>query len=320
MMPPLSGSNPVRRRIESLGTSLSLPAVRRALGIVEGEHRSARRGGTDDLIDIRAYAAGDEARSIDWKISARSGRPMVVQRERRSNSTVYLLMDGGEHMQSTCSSGERALDVAANALCMFAMLGLRHSDDVSLSVGDADRITRVPFHGGFAEFERTLDRSMERPWDQGGNLAALLDHALHLRDRHALVVLATCEQTLDEDHVPTIRRIARTHPFVLIDVRSVNPFAERPIEGHGRVPVIDGRSRRQLPAFLVNATAAHEVATHRAYVASALRQDLARCGAYFIHAGSSEAAFHEFMKLLSASRAGMGAMMPRVPATAGGAR
>ena len=83
----------VRRRIEALGASMSLPTVDRALGILEGEHRTRRRGGNDDLLDVRAYETGDEARQIDWKISARSGRAMVVQRERLSSSRVYLLMD-----------------------------------------------------------------------------------------------------------------------------------------------------------------------------------------------------------------------------------
>ena len=45
-------SDPIRRKIEMLGTSLSLPTVRRAMGILEGEHASARRGGNDDLLDI----------------------------------------------------------------------------------------------------------------------------------------------------------------------------------------------------------------------------------------------------------------------------
>ena len=33
----------VRRKIEALGTSMSLPTVAKALGVLEGEHRSNRR-------------------------------------------------------------------------------------------------------------------------------------------------------------------------------------------------------------------------------------------------------------------------------------
>lgn len=296
--------DPVRRRIEALGTSMSLPTVARALGVLEGEHRSPRRGGTDDLLDVRAYEIGDEARQIDWKISARSGRTMVVQRERRSSSRVHLLLDGGREMTATCPSDERAYAVAANALCMFAALTLRRSDDVSLVLGDASRITRVPFHGGFAQFERRIDEAIDRRWTQPRNLGALLDYAIRLRDRHALVVLATSDATVGDDELRRIRRIAQTHPFVLIDVATVNPFAAEPVPGRRGVRVRNGANGRRVPAFLTCRALADEVATHRAYRVSALRQELSRSGARFIHADSSEAMFHDFVRLISLSRLG----------------
>ena len=78
-----SSDDRIRRKIEALGNSLSLPTVRKALGVLEGEHASNRRGGNDDPMDIRVYGPGDEARLIDWKASARLGRPMVVQHARQ---------------------------------------------------------------------------------------------------------------------------------------------------------------------------------------------------------------------------------------------
>ena len=129
-------SDSVRKKIEALGTQLSLPTVRKALGALEGEHASGRRGGSGDAMDVHAYEPGDESRLIDWKTSARQGRPMVVERERLSTSRVWLLMDVGLEMTGVCPSGERAWQVAANALRMFAALSLRRSDDISLVFGD----------------------------------------------------------------------------------------------------------------------------------------------------------------------------------------
>ena len=48
-----SSDDRIRRKIEALGNSLSLPTVRKALGVLEGEHASNRRGGNDDPMDIR---------------------------------------------------------------------------------------------------------------------------------------------------------------------------------------------------------------------------------------------------------------------------
>lgn len=288
-----------RRKIESLGTAMSLPTVRRALGTLEGEHASNRRGGSDDLLDIRAYESGDEARLIDWKISARNGRPMVVNRERLSSSHAYLLLDVGRQMTGTCPSGERAWQIAANALCMFAALSLRRSDDVSLVLGDASSITRVPFHGGLAQFERTLDRALEREWKSPRNIGALLDYAQGLSDRDALVVLATEGQALGERHLHALRRIAQTHPLVVIDVTAINPFDVEPVAGHGPMPVSDAANGRRIPAFLRTRANAEEVDTHRAYATQALERELSRAGARIIHSKSSEGMFHEFVALVS---------------------
>ena len=288
-------SDSVRKKIEALGTQLSLPTVRKALGALEGEHASGRRGGSGDAMDVHAYEPGDESRLIDWKTSARQGRPMVVERERLSTSRVWLLMDVGLEMTGVCPSGERAWQVAANALRMFAALSLRRSDDISLVFGDESSITRVPFNGGFAQFERTLDKALDRDWDHHRKIDALLEYARRIKDREALIVLATDEHAMEERHITTIRRITRTHPMVLIDVATMNPFKAV----SSRHAPTDGLSARRVPAFLRNAKAAAEVDTHRAYMAAALEQELTRAGSHIIRSASSESMFDRFVALVS---------------------
>lgn len=75
----------IRRKIEALGNSLSLPTVRKALGVLEGEHASNRRGGNDDPMDIRVYGRGTRrvssigkprpSRPPDGRGSMRARRP-----------------------------------------------------------------------------------------------------------------------------------------------------------------------------------------------------------------------------------------------------
>ena len=51
--------DPVRRRIEALGSSLSLPTVRKAMGILEGEHPSGLRGNGYDCLLYTSDAADE---------------------------------------------------------------------------------------------------------------------------------------------------------------------------------------------------------------------------------------------------------------------
>lgn len=207
MIDQIRSDDPIRRKIETLGTTLSLPTVRKALGILEGAHASNKRFGADDVVDIHAYEPGDEAKRIDWKTSARAGRPMVVQRERPSTSKAWLLLDVGQEMTAACPSSEQAYQVAANALCMFAALSLRRGDEVSMVFGDSASITRVPFNGGLAQFERTLDTALQREWTRPRNIDALLEYARRIRDKEALVVIATEEHALEERHLSASARL-----------------------------------------------------------------------------------------------------------------
>lgn len=297
----------IRRRIEALGTRLSLPTVRRALGVVEGEHASNRGAGSDDMMDVRAYETGDEARLIDWKTSARMGRPMIVNRERLVTSRVWMLLDVGRDMTGICPSGERALDIAANGLRMFAALSLRRADTISLVFADAASITRVPFTGGFAQFEHALDEALERTGREPRNIDALLTYAHRITDRQALIVLATDEHALGEEQITSIRRLARTHPVVVIDVATVNPFTVQAPPGFTAVE--DAGRARRVPAFLRQAKAAGEVATHREAVAALLERELARAGSRMIRAGSSEAMFQAFVAMVSRALAGTSAFV-----------
>jgi hypothetical protein len=93
-----------------------------------------------------------------------------------------------------------------------------------------------------------------------------------------------------------LRIIARTHPVVLIDVATLNPFAPDAF-----AKVVDGSSGRRIPAFLRREQPAREVAAHRAFLAAALEHELVTTGSTMIRASSSEAMFARFVSLVSAA-------------------
>lgn len=236
----------IRQRIEAMGTHLTLPTVKRALGVLEGEHQSIRRGSGYEFLDIRPYTPGDEARSIDWKASARSGRPMVVDKEQNVISRVWMLLDSGAQMLGTCESGESQMDVALNALRMFAALSLRRSDELSVIVGDKARITRMPLTGGYLAFDDLAERIAERKRTHPRDLTALLDYAKRIRDRYALIIIATANTAWTEDTIESVSILAQTHPMIVVDVDAVNSFTV----SDNFSAIVDSTSGRMIPAFM----------------------------------------------------------------------
>ena len=303
-----SSGDDIRRRIEALGSRLTLPTARRALGVLEGEHPSTTRGSGYDFLELREYEPSDEARRIDWRASARHGRPMIVSGEREVTGNVWLLLDGSLQMTGAATGGERSLDVAANALRMFARLSLRRSDSISLVTADADAITRIPFTGGFGKFETTLDRAMGSLGSRPRHIDALLDYASRVRDRHALMVIATDDMALEEGQIEAIRVLSATHPLVVVDVTTLNPFS-------AGTPVRDGESGRVTGAFLRSRharKAAQEADARREFLRMSLETQLGRAGATLMAAGSSADMFDSFVTLVSGTL-GRRSQLPAAP-------
>lgn len=72
---------------------LSLRAHRSALARSQGSHRSAQRGRGLEFEEVRLYAPGDDARSIDWRVTARRGRPHTKLYREDRERPIWLLAD-----------------------------------------------------------------------------------------------------------------------------------------------------------------------------------------------------------------------------------
>ena len=63
-----------------------------------GEYRCAFRGSGMEFEDIREYAPGDDTSAIDWKVTARLGRPYVKRFREERQRTVMLVVDVSRSM------------------------------------------------------------------------------------------------------------------------------------------------------------------------------------------------------------------------------
>lgn len=305
-------SRRVRLRLASLGSMLTLPIAQKALGMLEGEHHSQKAGNGFDYLDLRDYQPGDEARLIEWKASARAGRPIVINRQRDVTSTVWLLLDIGTQMKASTPSGERELDVAANVLRMIALLSLRRGDEISLVLANSAQVTRTPFSGGYAEFDQLLRQKMAAAPSAPSDAVSLLDYARRIETHDALIVLATGEQALTVRAGSAISVLSEEHPLFFAVAKGINPF------GAG-TSVRDIQTGRLMPAFLRGMRAANEFETRRQAAAQALDHDLDRHGDTLLWAGSSQEMLDGFIRLVRLSRLGVRPHASNMVAHAGSA-
>ena len=72
---------------------LSLRARRPAMAQLQGGHRSAQRGRGLEFEEVRLYAPGDDARNIDWRVTARRGRTHTKLFREERERPVWLVAD-----------------------------------------------------------------------------------------------------------------------------------------------------------------------------------------------------------------------------------
>lgn len=80
----------IRLRVAAHG--LELGARRKTLSAQAGGYVSAYRGRGMEFDEVRVYQAGDDARTIDWRVTARRGQPHTkLFREERERPVMFLV-------------------------------------------------------------------------------------------------------------------------------------------------------------------------------------------------------------------------------------
>jgi uncharacterized protein (DUF58 family) len=123
--------------------SLELKARVVVEGYLQGLHRSPFRGLSVEFAEYRPYLHGDDPRSIDWKIYARSDRTYVKRFEQETNLPCHLLLDVSGSM-AYGSAGLTKLDYGTYLCAALAWLLNAQRDAVGLMAFDAEVVAHVP--------------------------------------------------------------------------------------------------------------------------------------------------------------------------------
>jgi uncharacterized protein (DUF58 family) len=208
-------------------------AHRKVRSVLDGEHGSIHKGRSMDFDDLREYVLGDDVKDLDWKATARSGRPLVKRFVATRQHAVMLVVDTGRSMSALADASSTKRDVAVLAAGLVAQLATRRGDLVGLLAGpappgtpavrNAARALFVPPGSREAHVERIL-RTIHDAIDPAGlpsQLDALLDYAgRNLRRRMILVVIAD-DHDLTERHRSLLRRLDAQHEVLFCSVGDV---------------------------------------------------------------------------------------------------
>jgi len=245
---------------ERLLFRLEWRVVRRLDGRLAGGYRTAHRGTGTDFAGLREYAEGDDARHIDWNVTARLNEPQLRLFNEDRELMVWLVLDRSASM-TVGAPGRGKHDVVSELALVLARLFGRGGNRVGALLYDVPggQVRTVPpgtgrRHALRIGVELARTEQLERKGGNGrrgaGNgrrggttdLAAMLDAVAKLARRRALIVVIS-DFIGDGDWERSLLRLVPRHEVVALRVIDT---ADDELPDAGLVVVEDAETGEQL--------------------------------------------------------------------------
>lgn len=152
-----------------------------------GQYQSVFKGRGMEFAEVRLYQPGDDVRTIDWNVTARTGVPHVKRFAEERELTVMLLVDASAStLFGSVRQTKQALAAELGALLAFS--AITNNDKVGL-VMFSDRIElALPPRKGNRHVLRVIrDILSLSPAGRGTDLAGALEHLRHVTKRRCVV-------------------------------------------------------------------------------------------------------------------------------------
>jgi uncharacterized protein (DUF58 family) len=219
--------------------------------LLSGRHASRLRGRGLDFAELRGYLPGDDPRTIDWKVTARTGSPHVRVYTEERDRPALLIVD--QRISMFFGSVRSMKSVAAARIAAAAAWRVTGAGDrVGAMVFDDTRAREVPPHRS----RETVLRILHDLVDMNGALRAdsdvrpaptMLNQVLTTADRLAkhdyLVAIVSDFDGLDDETTRLISRMAQRNDVLAFPV--FDPTGQD-LPERGRLVVSDGELQMEL--------------------------------------------------------------------------
>jgi len=226
--------------------ALSLPMHRPSVSALAGAYRSRFRGRGVDFVESRSYLPGDDIRNMDWRVTARTGKPHTKIFQEERERPVLVVVDASPSLYF--GTRTRLKSVAAGQLAAaIAWAAVRRGDRIGAFLFAPDRHRELRPAGGRRGAMRVIQGLVD--WlnpesvHQGQEpLSVSLERVRHAVRPGSLVLIISDFFNLDEQSHRHLSRL-RQHNDV-IGCQIMDP-AEQDLPA-GRFPISDGEHSAML--------------------------------------------------------------------------
>ena len=211
-----------------------------------GEYHSAFKGRGMEFAEVREYLRGDDVRTIDWNVTARTGSPYVKVFDEEREQTVMLLVDAsasGAFGSVQQMKGEVGVEISA----LLAFAAIKNNDRVGLLIFTDEVEVFIPPKKGRKHVLRVIRELLYfQPQGKRTSITSALDYLDRVLHRRSVVFLIS--DFIDEDYERPLQLMRRRHDMVAV---SIFDPRERALPDVGFINLQDAETGEQ---FLVDSS------------------------------------------------------------------
>lgn len=211
-----------------------------------GEYESVFKGQGIEFADVREYVPGDDIRTIDWNVTARSLHPFVKKFVETRELTVIFVVDmsGSQYFGST---DKLKSEIAAEITAILAFSAVKNNDKTGLVIATEGVEKFIPVKKGRNHALRVIREILGyQPKKKKTRLAGALEYIYRVQTRSSVIFLIS--DFMDEGYEKALKILSRKHDVIAVHLH--DPLEER----FPRIGLVELEDRETGKTMLIDTT------------------------------------------------------------------
>ncbi len=185
-----------------------------------GEYHSVFKGRGMEFDEVRPYQVGDEIRTIDWNVTARTGEPYVKRYVEERELSVMLLVDASAS-GNFGSVNRFKRELAAELTAVLSFAATSNNDKVGLLIFTDQIELYIPPRKGRRHVLRLIRELLAfEPQNQGTDINLALEAVNQMLKRRSIIFLVSDFLADPQGYRQAMAITNRRHDLIAVDLNT----------------------------------------------------------------------------------------------------
>jgi len=203
--------------------TLSLKTLKRSTAEYSGEQHSTMHGRGMDFDEVRIYQPGDDIRAMDWRVTARTGKPHTKLFREEREQPIYLIANFSQSMHFGTQVTFKSI-IAAQLTALLAWKSIADNDRVGGILYDSTNThffkTNAGQRGVLPLLKKVLSLATPNASNKGANCIkqALLKYQSLIKTGSKVYVISDFSDFHDEQLKSMLTKLAKNNDIVFFHI------------------------------------------------------------------------------------------------------